>query len=122
MAVDPTGEDIQRFLAEPDEGRAIVMLNLLRFAPGGGRERYTEYMLAAQPFAEKIGADPVYFGDCAPAIIAEEGQAWDAVLIVRYPSRAAFLEMVGDPGYQAITHLRTEALSEAVLQPTAERG
>jgi hypothetical protein len=30
--------------------------------------------------------------------------------------------MVADPGYQQITHLRTEALEAAVLQPTATRG
>jgi uncharacterized protein (DUF1330 family) len=40
------------------------------------------------------------------------------VLIVRYPSRQAFSAMVRDPAYQAVTHLRTEALTEAVLQAT----
>ncbi len=38
--------------------------------------------------------------------------------MVRYPSRAAFTQMVADPDYQGITHLRTEALEEAVLQAT----
>jgi uncharacterized protein (DUF1330 family) len=37
---------------------------------------------------------------------------------VAYPSREAFSQMVADPEYQQIAHLRTEALSEAVLQPT----
>ena len=45
-------------------------------------------------------------------------QAWDAVLIVRYPSRQAFSDMVADPEYQQVTRLRTEALTEAVLQAT----
>jgi hypothetical protein len=48
----------------------------------------------------------------------EAGQAWDAVLLVKYPSRGAFVAMVTDPEYQRITHLRTAALREAVLQPT----
>jgi hypothetical protein len=30
--------------------------------------------------------------------------------------------MVKDPAYQAITHLRTNALSAAVLQPTSAWG
>jgi uncharacterized protein (DUF1330 family) len=38
------------------------------------------------------------------------------VLLVRYPSRAAFSQMVADPQYQQITGLRTAALDEAVLQ------
>jgi hypothetical protein len=29
--------------------------------------------------------------------------------------------MVADPEYQQVTHLRTEALTEAVLQPTTAR-
>jgi uncharacterized protein (DUF1330 family) len=51
-------------------------------------------------------------------VVAEPGQAWDAVLLVRYPSRKAFSDMVRDPEYQAGTHLRSESLVEAVLQPT----
>jgi uncharacterized protein (DUF1330 family) len=39
-------------------------------------------------------------------------------MLIRYPSRAKFLEMVMDPDYQAITHLRTEGLDEAILQAT----
>ena len=40
------------------------------------------------------------------------------MLLVRYPSREAFSRMVAAPEYQQFTHLRTEALTEAVLQPT----
>lgn len=40
------------------------------------------------------------------------------VVLVRYPDRQAFAAMIRDPGYRAITHLRTEALVESVLQPT----
>jgi len=50
--------------------------------------------------------------------VAEAGQAWDAVLLVRYPSRDAFSRMVADPEYQQVTELRTRALTEAVLQAT----
>jgi uncharacterized protein (DUF1330 family) len=37
---------------------------------------------------------------------------------VRYPDRSAFSRMVADPEYQQVTHLRTDALVEAVLQAT----
>jgi uncharacterized protein (DUF1330 family) len=49
------------------------------------------------------------------------GHDWDAVLLVRYPSRRAFSDMGADPEYQRITHLRTEALDAAVLQATTPR-
>lgn len=116
MAIDPQGSDLKRFVAE-DPGGPVVMLNLLRFVDGGA-ERYAEYARAVAPFLAKVGGELVYGGEGATALVAESGQAWDAVLLVRYPSRAAFLAMVGDPEYQRITHLRSEALSEAVLQAT----
>ena len=47
-----------------------------------------------------------------------EGDDWDAVVLVRYPSREVFAGMVRSPEYRAIEHLRMEALEDAVLQPT----
>ncbi len=116
MAINPTGADLKRFLAEaPDE--PVVMLNLLRFAEGG-REKYAAYLAHFTEQASALGAQTLYFGEGGTALVAEPGQDWDAVLLVRYPSRRAFSQMVADPDYQAGTHLRTEALVEAVLQPT----
>ncbi|WP_426513757.1 DUF1330 domain-containing protein [Dactylosporangium sp. McL0621] len=121
MAVDPTGPDFAAFLAEdPDE--PVVMLNLLRFAEGG-RALYQEYARAfSRTIAPRYGAEVVYAGDGGPALVAEDGQQWDAVLLVRYPNRRAFSRLVADPEYQQITHLRSRALREAVLQPTRPWG
>lgn len=116
MAVNPTGAGMKAFLAEgPDE--PVVMLNLLRFAEGGAA-RYDEYIAHFRGHAERVGAQVVYYGHGRAPVVAEEGQDWDAVLLVSYPSRRAFSDMVRDPGYQEGTHLRTESLVEAVLQPT----
>ncbi|GAA4607227.1 uncharacterized protein (DUF1330 family) [Actinoplanes octamycinicus] len=121
MAVDPTGEDLAAFVsADPDA--PVVMLNLLRFADGG-RALYRQYSEAFQrTIAPKYGVEVVYAGDGGSPLVAEAGQQWDAVLLVRYPSRRAFSRMVADPEYQQITHLRTRALTEAVLQPTCPWG
>ena len=118
MAVDPRGEDLKRFLAE-DDGGPVVMLNLLRFRPDGGRERYAEYVEHFRRTASVHGAEVVYAGDGSTALVAEPGQSWDAVLLVRYPTRQSFSDMVRDPEYQTGTHLRSEALEEAVLQATS---
>ena len=117
MAVDPRGADLKRMLAE-DPGGPVVMLNLLRFRPGG-RASYEEYARhLATTFLPRYGAQVIYAGDGSTSLVAEQGQAWDAVLLVRYPSREAFSQMVADPEYRQVTHLRTEALTEAVLQAT----
>lgn len=108
-------EGFAAFSARAGEGSPVVMLNLLRFKPDGGRERYLEYGAAVTPLLEKAGARVVFGGESALPLLGEGG--WDSVLLVEYPTRGAFLEMIGSPEYQAIAHLRTEALAEGELHP-----
>lgn len=118
MAVDPRGADLKRYLAE-DAGGPVVMLNLLRFRAGGD-ETYGRYAARLQEtFLPRYGGRVLFAGRGSTVLVAEEGQSWDAVVLVWYPSREAFSRMVADPEYQQVTALRTEALTEAVLQATA---
>ena len=121
MNVDPTREDLSAFMAA-DDGGPVVMLNLLRYDGESGRESYRRYAAAAGPFFERVGGRVLYAGDCDVALVAPDGHRWDALLVVLYPSRAAFLEMVKDPEYQQITHLRSDGLSAAVLHATRPWG
>ena len=117
MAVDPRGTDLKRYLQE-DPGGPVVMLNLLRYAEGG-RESYAQYAEALRStFLPRYGGEIIYAGDGSTALVAGPGQDWDAVLLIRYPTRQAFSRMVADPEYQQVTALRTRALTEAVLQAT----
>jgi uncharacterized protein (DUF1330 family) len=117
MTVDPTPESVQQFVAE-DDGEPIVMLNLLAFDGEEGRARYLEYAALTGPHLARVGGEVLYVGDASSPLVPNDGRQWDAVILVRYPSRQKFLEMVMDAGYQEITHIRTEALADAVLQPT----
>lgn len=116
MPVDPTGQDLKRYLAE-DPGGPVVMLNLLRYG-ADGEASYRAYTEALADYLPRIGAEVLYVGDCSTVLVAPPDWHWDALLVVRYPSRAAFSAMVRDPEYQRVTHLRTQALTEAVLQAT----
>ncbi len=78
------------------------MLNLLRFSDDGGTESYGRYAAAAQEHLARVGGSMLWAGACEEALIGPQAREWDVVAVVRYPSRAAFLEMVSDPGYQAI--------------------
>lgn len=94
------------------------MLNLLRYTEGG-RDVYDHYARAlATTFLPRYGGEVLCAGDGSTSLVAETGQSWDAVLLVRYPSRDAFTRMVADPEYQEVTGLRSRALTEAVLQAT----
>ena len=119
MAINPTGAGMKAFLeGGPDE--PVAMLNLLRFTKGGAA-KYEEYLAHFREYAESLGARILYYGHGCDPLVAEQGQDWDAVLLVWYPTRRAFSEMVRHPDYQRGTHLRTESLVEAVLQPTVPR-
>jgi uncharacterized protein (DUF1330 family) len=115
MAIDPEKADLERFLAK-DTGRPFVLVQLLRFAEGG-RDKYLQYAATVQPVTRSIGAQVLYAGECVEPLLAAPGQAWDAIVVVRYPSRAAYAKMHDDPAYGAVVHLRREALREAMLLP-----
>ncbi|MDX3369239.1 DUF1330 domain-containing protein [Streptomyces sp. ME02-6987-2C] len=116
--IEIDNRELDALMAE-DPGGSVVMLNLLRFKTDGGRECYQRYAEAlGKSINARYGVTVEYLGDGGRALVAEDGQAWDMVVLVRYPNRTAFSDMIHDPEYQAFAHLRSEALVEAVLQPT----
>jgi uncharacterized protein (DUF1330 family) len=110
----PNEEGFTDLSSRLDEG-PVTMLNLLAFKPDGGRERYMEYGEAVLPLLEGAGGRVVFQGQASPVLLGEE--SWDLVLLVEYPTRRAFVEMIQSPDYQAIAHLRTEALAKGELHP-----
>lgn len=113
---EPLNQDgFAAFAGRAGEGAPVVMLNLLSFKPEGGRERYEEYGEAVAPLLEKAGGRIAFFGTPAAVLLGED--SWDLVVLVEYPTRQAFLDMVGSDEYEAIGHLRTEALIKGELHP-----
>lgn len=91
----------------------IYMLNAIWFKKDGGREKYAEYMKAAQGPVRAVGGEALgayqteetFQGDFDP----------DLIFFVTYPSAESLPKMLASPEYQAIAHLRTEAVEKAVL-------
>jgi uncharacterized protein (DUF1330 family) len=94
----------------------VVMLNLLRFKPDGGAESYAAYAEAVTPLLEKCGGEVVYAGQPNELLIGED--RWDLMILVRYPTRAAFVGMVTSDDYLSIAHLREQALEDSVVYAT----
>jgi uncharacterized protein (DUF1330 family) len=111
----PNQEGFAAFAARADDGMPVVMLNLLAFRSEGGRERYEEYGAAVAPLLEKAGGKIVWFGVPAAPLLGDG--SWDLVVLVEYPTRQAFLDMVGSEEYRAIEYLRSEALVKGELHP-----
>lgn len=95
----------------PDDA-PVVMLNLLEFADDGG-ESYRRYGAIAWPQIERRGGRILYTG--VPLTDEGGGGHWDVVILVEYPSRAAFLDMMADPKYQKGLPFRAAGLKRTVL-------
>ncbi len=122
--LEPTADQLRR-LAESTDPAPIVMLNLLRFkaradgidAGDGitGRKAYERYGLAVVPHLERVGGRVLHMAAPGAGVIGPPGEDWDMLLLVRYPSRQAFLAMIADPGYQGIHGHRSAALADSRL-------
>ena len=114
MSTDQFLPDDDTFVALaglPDD-QPVVMLNLLEFADDGG-ESYRQYGAIARPQIDKRGGRILYTG--VPLTDEGGGGHWDVVILVEYPSRAAFLDMMADPDYQKGLPFRAAGLKRTVL-------
>jgi len=98
----------------------VVMINLLKFNEGGGRERYLQYGREVAPHLARVGATVRYSGS-APVNVIGDGERpwWDAILVVEYPTPSAFVDMVKDPDYQRVHEHRAAALQQGDLVATS---
>jgi uncharacterized protein (DUF1330 family) len=110
-AITPNLDQFQALVAAPDEG-AVVMLNLLKFKEGGA-DTYLRYGDAAIGMVEDRGGRVLWSGRAEQVLIGDPAADWDVVVLVEYPSRAAFVEMVSSPEY-----LEAHADREAGLERT----
>ena len=122
--IDPTKEQVRTLVAASEASEdPIVMVNLLKFNDGPGRDSYLRYATEVQPHLNRVGGSILYVGDAHQTVIGSaDGPWWDTILLVQYPSRAKFLEMVLDPGYQAIAVHRSQALETSGLIATERWG
>jgi len=131
-SINPTREGLARFREELPKNTPVVMLNLLKFRekalyPSGtgfqdcsGRQAYRRYADIALEQLSAIGGKAIWMSKAMSSLIAPEGETWDEVLLVRYPSSEAFLKMLQVPEYLAATVHREAALEDSRLIATIE--
>jgi uncharacterized protein (DUF1330 family) len=127
-SIDPTADQIEQIVADVGTKTGpIRMINLLKFreqadygdlpdpAENGtstGAEAYARYGEVAMAEVQNVGGSQFYAGLADMTVIGPESESWDLVAIVEYPNRAAFLEMVSTPSYQACVFHRTAGLAD----------
>lgn len=106
-AMGPTPDQMQAFMKLPDT--PVVMVNLLKYKNGSsGSEEYQEYARKVSKILESIGAEIIFSGTCQTTLIG--GASWDAVGLVRYPSKMSLIQMAQSEEYRAIHHHREAGL------------
>ena len=109
MNLSPEPATIAALAQMPDE--PFVMLNLLEFTDDG--ETYAKYGDNTAPHLDKRGAKVLYRG--VPLVDTPGAGHWDEVILVYYPSPAAFMSMVTDPEYQAGLGDRSAGLARTMV-------
>ena len=105
----------------PDRG-PVVMVNLVAFRArsldgnGTGWDAYTRYSAADIPLLKKVGGTILWAGHVEGAAVGDLGDArWDWVVVVHYPSRAAFLSMMTSADYAAANTDRVNGVERHVI-------
>lgn len=119
IALYPTREQIQALLADAAPG-PVVMVNLLRFHPGG-EAAYRRYATAMRQIVEGRGGRFLWSGRVTAQVIGGGGEVFEVVGLVEYPSRKTFVEIATSPEVAAIGAHRAEGLEgQWLLATTAE--
>ena len=122
MSADNRPVNLKAFANLPADA-PVFMINLLKFNPDGGYERYQQYGREVQPHLNRVGGVIRYAGGGPFSIIGDsERPWWDAILVVEYPNPQAFVDMVTDAEYQKIHEHRAAALERGDLIVTSQWG
>jgi uncharacterized protein (DUF1330 family) len=120
---DPTKETFAKF-RENDRPGPIDMLNLVRLRdraayPDGraatGEQAYASYGRESGPVFQRLGGKIVWRGAFELMLIGPADERWDVCFIARYPSVAAFVEMIRDPVYREAVKHRQAAVEDSRL-------
>jgi uncharacterized protein (DUF1330 family) len=109
------------------DGQPFALVNLLlyneraKYPPGTvtenltGKQAYERYTELAIPFVNEVGGTPMWRGTFAVNLIGPDDEQWDEIIIMQYPARSAFEQMLGNPGYQKTLIHRTAGVKDTRL-------
>lgn len=146
MEAAEKGEVLARLRAwgEADDGQPVYMLNVMRYfdriqriagaeaikvTPVQANAHYEDVVL---PILSRLGGYPVVGGGVA-GVRGSDGRMhsnltafesaeddWNRILVVRYPNRRAFFELLSDPAYLDVMPYKLASLKVALIPVQAE--
>jgi len=130
--VDPERLAFEAFKALPRDA-PIEMLNLVRFRERAsypethpaaaeqlsGWDAYRRYSAESGPVFARVGGSMVWSARPELVLIGPPEERWDVAFVARYPSAAAFLEMVTDEEYRrAVVHRQAAVRTSRLIRTT----
>ena len=129
-----TSDERAAALATLEKVGPVDMLNFIKFKekadyPEGsgfedkgwsGERAYQEYSRTIAKTGASYGASRHYTGDPMKPLRAPEGEEWDRIFVVRYPSGKAFVDFVTDPEYKKHAFHRAAAVADSRLFPLSQ--
>jgi len=111
----------------PDAG-PVVMVNLVKYklhsadGNGSGQDAYERYSRAVvPPLLRGVGGRVLWSGRAEGAAFGDpDATYWDHVVLVWYPSRRAFLDMVTSPAYAEANVHRENGVDDHIILATTE--
>lgn len=126
-----------RAWAEADDGNPVYMLNLMRYYPtlreipgvegftGTPEQANAHYEDSIVPVLLRLGVEVMFASQMQGVLGGAQPSTnlihfdpaldnWSRVLIVRYPSRRAFLQLITDPGYMPYVPYKAASLMVAL--------
>jgi uncharacterized protein (DUF1330 family) len=118
-SLESTPEQTAALVARPAD-EPVVMINLLQFSADGGRQSYIRYTHEVMPHLQRVGGI-VRFAGAAHSVVIGEGEKpwWEAIVVVEYPSPAAFRDMVSNEEYLKVHERRAAGLDRGDLIATS---
>ena len=112
----PQREDFFAFANDYPADTPVIMINILKFkdksgkGDESGREAYSRYSKNVAPLLEKVGGKVLWAGNVNQTVIGDTSDQPDMVLVVRYPSKQAFISMSTSDEYRVVGKDREIAL------------
>lgn len=126
-SLQPSALQFEQLLTlDPGMG-PVTMINMLRYResadygdrvdenPCSGRDAYGRYSEAAFPIVVELQGKPVWMSTVEHVFIGPESEHWDDVVVVQWPTLAAFQKLMQRPDYHAIAFHRDAALADSRL-------
>jgi hypothetical protein len=108
----PTRNEWHKILNLPPDA-PVVILNLIRFHPDGGRAAYFDYIRNVGPAFARTGGEQIYFGPVAFGFGMTDPGQWDAAILTRYPTPLALAQMWLDPDFIDAHRSREDGLADS---------